>query len=323
MKETYIGVMHELHDKVAAKIEAGEVRDDFAGLGLSQKGDGTLVKDGESEVVIKNLRRIRNVEEHLLRKSLILSKGLIFEKTLFFNMLRHAGEFVTFCHISKSGETHSVPLKHTTTVRKRAWKHITLSFLVAAVIGCLAGFLIWELLSSEGQRWQCVLVCGLIGAFIYGIAGPDDLYKTETTYVSEQWDQVRSSGDRQQVVKFLWPNGQDAEFKGNRSSWSDESQVRCRVHFPERSAEMNEEIARVIAAGLAIDAKPLIVAHYKAIGIGESSIVPLPADPFICLETSSSVIVFPHTVFGEITEETEMTERLKSSFASLPFQRQN
>lgn len=321
MKETYIDVMHGLHGRIAAKIEAGEVRDDFAGLGLAQQGDGMLVKDGQSETIIKNLKTTRYLKEGSLSQSLVLSKGLVFEKTLFFNMLQRAGEFVAFRHINSKGETHSVPLKSKTETRKRTLSEIILHFLAATIIGVAIGWLIYL---AEGDplssAWPWILTFTVIVPILYGLVF--DLDRIKIAHVTDQWEQVKLSGDRSLAIKFLWPNGQDAEFDGNRA-WGNESQVRCRVHFPERSAEVNKEIARVIAAGSAIGAKPLIVAHYKAVGIGESSVVPLPADPFICLETSSSVVVFPHTIFGEIAEEEDMIKRLKDSFASLSFQQQN
>lgn len=255
-------------------------------------------------------------------KKHVLSSGIVFRKDVFFDILSKLDEFIVFRNIDADGWTHS------SRKLSRPWEvAIFLSVLIA--FGCVPVSLVFWLTGAFiSMGWTSIVVlpvAGFVLIFISAIVSNDAfrdfLDRSIDSVCRLIWSamigrlitklKLRNSSHAD-VVRFFFPDGQDS-VRDSRSH-----QFKLRVKFPLCPTPVHQEINRVIKAGKKMRAQMLTVAHRDAVGINLNEIeLVQAADPFVCLETSDSIIVFPSTSWGGDKGQAELIERLERSFAGI------
>lgn len=257
-----------------------------------------------------------------------LASGVVFTKTLFWQMINATGEFVSLRHVDEEGWT-STPHKFSRwQIHFWLWTSITL-------FGLLLTAALWPFGVIEKMRWGTLLwmpLGGLILTLAYTFV-TDVLVRKEDKLITPLafWLWSNTVGpavllrrwrgfDQHQLLKALFPESHDEPMERIRAL----EQIRVRVTLPDCPENVQQTIRQLEEAGRLIDAKPLIVAHRNAVGVSLAGIrVVRSEDPFFCLETKNSIIAFPDLAWGENNHEQRIIQIIRDKFPHFSVAGQN
>lgn len=257
-----------------------------------------------------------------------LASGVVFTKTLFWQMINATGQFISLRHVDEEGWT-STPHKFSRgQIQFWLWISVTLFGLVSTAVLLPLGVI-------EKMGWGALLwmpFAGLILTLVYTFI-VDVLLSKEDKLISPLafWLWSNTIGpavqlrrwrglNQQQLLEALFPGGHDEPMERVRAV----EQIRVRVTLPDCPQDVQQMIHQLEEVGHLIDATPLIIAHRNAVGVSLAGTrVVRSEDPIFCLETKKSVIVFPATVWGENMHEQELVEIIRNKFPHFSVARQN
>lgn len=309
--------MHGSHELLVSHVQKHKV-----GTG------GQQVSELEDlEVIKREMGPTRKLKEHMGNYG-DLASGVVFTKTLFWQMIGVTGKFISLRHVDEEGWT-------STALKFKGGRDLVGLLTMIAVpsffwaVG-LAMFGELGRIGWAGLIWVPVLsVLTLLAIGFSNRTIGDKLIDRLHQLGAWVWSYSMGPGafirrlrnmSQGELTEIFFPDGHDEP----REILENSDQIRVRVTLPNRPADIQKRMDWLKQIGRMFKAEPLIIAHREAVGLSLEGVrVVRSADPFFCLETHNSVIVFPDISWGESVGEQELIQIIRDKFPHFSVARQN